>query len=160
MAAAGRRAKGEGGDLAVNKKARFLYHLLERFECGMQLTGTEVKSIREGGISFADSYVHVERGQVLIEGFHIRPYTHAGPLANHEPTRLRKLLLSRREIAELETKTQQLGMTLVPTRIYAKGRWIKLEIAVAKGKKLHDKRETEKARVAAREMDRAIKERR
>jgi len=151
-------AKDEGaGVLAVNRKARFQYHLLDRFECGIELLGTEVKALREGGGSFADAYVHVLNDQALLEGFHIRHYSHAGPLSNHEAVRTRKLLLKKREIARLELETQRKGLTLVPVKVYTRGRWIKLEVALAQGKQKHDKREATKEREAKRDMDRALK---
>ena len=158
--AAKAKGKGDGaglGTLATNRRASFQYQLLERFECGIELTGTEVKSLREGGASFADAYVHVLGDQAWLEGFHIRHFSHAGPLANHEPVRSRRLLLRRGEIEKLIGATQQKGFTLVPVRVYTKGRWIKLEIALARGKKLHDKREDQKERMVKREMDRALK---
>jgi SsrA-binding protein len=156
------KAKGKGdspgtGTLATNRRAGFQYQLLERFECGIELVGTEAKSLREGGASFADAYVHVLGGEAWLEGFHIRPFSHAGPLANHEPVRTRKLLLKRSEIEKLVGGTQQKGYTIVPVRVYTKGRWIKLELALARGKKLHDKREDQKERIVKREIDRALK---
>lgn len=154
-----KQKKAAKGDLAVNRKARFEYHLLDTFECGIELRGTEVKALREGGASFADAYVHVHRGEALLESFHIRHYSHASPGLNHDPVRSRKLLLKRREIEKMAGLAEQKGYTLVPTRIYTRGRWIKLEVALARGKKLHDKRQDQKQKIAKREMDRAMKER-
>jgi SsrA-binding protein len=152
-----KKRKANAGDLATNRRARFDYHLLDTYECGLQLTGTEVKSLREGGASFADAYVHVLHGEALLESFHIRPYSHASPHANHPPVRTRKLLLHRRQIEKLVNASQQKGYTIVPVRIVTRGRWIKLEIALARGKKAHDKREDEKERIVNREMRRAMK---
>ncbi len=152
-------ATGEG-ELARNRKAGFEYEILEKFECGIQLTGTEVKSLRGGGGSFADSYVHVDRGEAWLEGFHIRGYEHAGPAFQHPPVRTRKLLLARREIERLRAEAGTRGHTIVPLRVFTRGRWIKLEVAVARGKKLHDKRRAEKERIMDREAARAVRDRR
>jgi SsrA-binding protein len=152
-----KKRKAGAGDLASNRRARFDYHLLETYECGLQLLGTEAKSIRQGGASFADAYVHVLRDEAWLESFHIRPYSHASPKANHQPVRSRKLLLHRREIEKLVAGAQQKGYTIVPVRVIARGRWIKLEIALARGKKQHDKREDEKEREVKRDMRRAMK---
>ena len=152
-----KKKKGGPGALAVNRRARFEYHLEDTFECGIELTGTEVKALREGGGSFADAYVHIDGGEVWLESFHIRHYSHASPLLNHEPVRTRRLLLKKREIERLAAAAEQKGYTIVPTRVYVKGRWLKLEIALAKGKKLHDKREAKKEQMVKRDMDRAMK---
>lgn len=153
----GKKKKGSPGALATNRRAKFEYHLETKFECGMQLTGTEVKALREGGGSFADAYVHILRGEVWLESFHIRHYSHAAPLANHEPVRSRRLLLKKREIERLAAAADQKGYTIVPTRVYLSGRWIKMEIALARGKKLHDKREAKKEQMVKRDIDRALK---
>lgn len=143
---------------ATNREAYFNYHLLETYECGIALTGTEVKSIREGRCNLKDSYCQVRGGEAYLLNAHISPYTH-GNRENHEPTRTRKLLLHKSEIEKLYGKAQEKGLTLVPTKMYFKNGRIKLEIAVAKGKKLYDKRETIKRREADREARAAIKER-
>ncbi len=149
--------KGYVGTLAENRKARFDYHLSEKYECGIQLLGTEVRSLREGGGSFADAYVHIHRGEAWLESFHIRHYSHAGPLMNHDPVRSRKLLLKSKQLAKLAAKADQKGFTVVPVRLYTEGRWIKLEIALAKGKRSHDKREDKKEQSAKRDIARAMK---
>ncbi len=143
--------------LATNKKAYHNYHILETYEAGMVLLGTEVKSMREGKVDVKESYVRVENGEAWLMGAHVQPYSH-GNYANHTPVRPRKLLLHKREIDRLMGKVQEKGLTLVPTRIYLKGGRIKCEIGLAKGKHLHDKRDDIKKREAKREIDRAIKD--
>jgi len=144
--------------IADNRKAAHDYHLLETFEAGMVLVGTEVKAIREGRANLRDSYCRVEGGEVFAYNIHISPYSSRG-YADHEPTRRRKLLLHRQEIRKLVGKTVERGMTLVPLRMYFKNGRIKLAISLAKGKKTHDKRETVKRRDAERETRAAIKAR-
>jgi SsrA-binding protein len=144
--------------VADNRKAFHDYHILETFEAGVVLVGTEVKAIREGRVNLRDSYGRVEGSEVWVYNVHISPYTHRG-YAHHDPTRKRKLLLRREEIRKLVGKTVERGMTLVPTRMYFKNGRIKLAIGLAKGKKTHDKRETIKRREAERETRAAIKER-
>jgi SsrA-binding protein len=146
-------------NVAENRKASHDYHLLETFEAGMVLLGTEVKAIREGNVNLRDSFAHLEGGEVWVYNVHISPYSNRG-YADHEPTRRRKLLLHRQQIRKLIGKTVERGMTLVPTRIYFKDGRVKMAISLAKGKKAHDKRETEKRREADRETRAAIKERR
>ncbi|HEY7790513.1 MAG TPA: SsrA-binding protein SmpB [Vicinamibacterales bacterium] len=145
--------------LAENRKAFHDYHLLETFEAGMVLLGTEVKSIREGRINLRDSYARVEDGEVFVYNVNISAYSHRG-YAEHEPLRRRKLLLHQSEIRKLVGKTVERGMTLVPVRMYFKNRRVKMAIALAKGKKEYDKRETIKRREADRETRAAIKARR
>jgi SsrA-binding protein len=145
--------------IADNRKAHHDYHLLETFEAGVVLQGTEVKSIREGGANLRDSFARIEAGEVWIYNVHISPYRNRG-YADHNPTRRRKLLLHRQEIRKLIGKTVERGMTLVPVRIYLKNGRVKIAVSLAKGKKAHDKRETIKRREAARETRAAIKERR
>lgn len=145
--------------LAENRKALHDYHLLETFEAGMVLLGTEVKAIREGRINLRDSFARLEDGEVFVYNVHISPYSHRG-YAEHEPLRRRKLLLHRSEIRKLVGKTVERGMTLVPVRMYFKNRRVKMAIALAKGKKSWDKRETVKRREADRETRAAIKARR
>jgi SsrA-binding protein len=146
-------------NVAENRKASHDYHLLETFEAGMVLLGTEVKAIREGNVNLRDSFARLEGGEVWVYNVHISPYSNRG-YADHEPTRRRKLLLHRQQIRKLIGKTVERGMTLVPTRIYFKDGRVKMAISLAKGKKAHDKRETEKRREADRETRAAIKERR
>jgi len=141
--------------LARNKKARHDYHVLETFEAGMALTGPEVKSVREGKVQLKDSYVEVRDGQAWLVGAHISPYSH-GNRANQDPERPRKLLLHRREIDKLMGRSLIKGQTVVPLAVYLKGSWIKVEIALAQGKKLYDKRRAEKEKVVRRETDEAL----
>jgi SsrA-binding protein len=145
--------------IADNRKAHHDYHLLETFEAGVALLGTEVKSIREGGANLRDSFARIEGGEVWIYNVHIRAYSNRG-YSDHEPTRKRKLLLHRQEIRKLIGKTVEKGMTLVPVRMYLKNGRIKIAISLAKGKKAHDKRETIKRRETERETRAAVKERR
>jgi SsrA-binding protein len=142
--------------LASNKRARHDYHVLETFEAGIQLAGTEVKSVREGRVQLKDSYVEFKDGQAYLVGAHISPYSH-GNRENREPERIRKLLLKKREIDRLFGRTQLKGLTVVPLAVYLKGNWIKVEIALVQGKKLYDKRETEKTRELDREAEAAVK---
>ncbi|MBM3152544.1 MAG: SsrA-binding protein SmpB [Chloroflexi bacterium] len=139
--------------VATNRKAGFEYFLLERFEAGLALQGSEIKSIRAGQISLAEAYVRVEEGQAWLVEAHIAPYIQANRF-NHDPKRPRRLLLHDREIRELWDAIRQKGMTIVPLRVYLKDGRAKLEIAIAKGKKLHDKRQAIAKRDAEREMKR------
>jgi len=143
---------------AVNKQARRLYEILERFEAGIELRGTEVKSIRAGRASLNEAYAHLEGREVYLVGCHIAPWEY-GNIHNHEPDRPRRLLLHRREIDRLVGKLGRQGLTLIPTRLYAKGPYIKLEIALARGKRDHDRREDMKARDADREIAQAMRRR-
>lgn len=139
-----------------NRRARFHYHLEEHFEAGLQLTGSEVKSLRGGKASLTDAYADIRNGEAWLLKAHIAPYEKAG-YAGHEPKRQRKLLLHRWEIKRLIGKTQKKGHTLIPLKIYFKTGKAKVELALASGKKRHDKRQAIKEREVAREMDRAIK---
>ncbi|HEU4994662.1 MAG TPA: SsrA-binding protein SmpB [Gemmatimonadaceae bacterium] len=139
--------------VARNKRARFDYHLLETFEAGIALTGTEVKSLRDGKASIADAYGIVRDGEIFLLNSHIQPYEKGG-YVNHEPTRNRKLLLHRREIRRLIGAVERQGLTLIPLELYFKKGRAKVALALAKGKKLHDKRDTERQRDAEREMAR------
>jgi SsrA-binding protein len=144
--------------IADNRKAFHDFHILDTFEAGVVLVGTEVKAIREGRVHLRDSFGRVEAGEVWLYNVHISPYSHRG-YADHEPTRRRKLLLNREEIRKLIGKTVEKGMTLVPTRMYFKNGRVKIAIGLAKGKKTHDKRETIRRREAERETRAAVKER-
>ena len=145
--------------VATNRKARHDYHVEETLEAGLVLTGTEVKALREGRVNLRDSFARVERGEVFLYNVHISPYSH-GNRWNHEPTRTRKLLLRKGEIRRLVGKVQQQGFTLVPLELYFNERGIaKVRIALARGKKLWDKRRDIAKREAEREIDRAVKER-
>jgi SsrA-binding protein len=145
-------------DILANRQVFHEYHILDRYEAGAMLQGTEVKSIMGGRIQLKDSYVTIRDGEAWLFNAHISPYSH-GNIQNHEPLRTRKLLLHKREIEKLADETVIKGMTLVVTRIYWKNGRIKFEIGVAKGKKLYDKRETEMKRTIDRETQVEIKER-
>jgi SsrA-binding protein len=142
--------------IAENRKAFHDFHLLETFEAGLVLLGTEVKAIREGRVNLRDSFARVEDGEVFVYNVHISPYSHRG-YADHEPLRRRKLLLHRSEIRKLIGKTVEKGMTLVPTRLYFKDGRVKVAVSLAKGKKDYDKRETIKKRESDRETRAAVK---
>ena len=144
--------------IATNRKARHDYEILETYEAGLGLRGTEVKSLREGQVNFKDSYAAIDRGEGWLIGCHIAPYHH-GTDANHDPDRSRKLLLHRREIARLLGKVAERGLTLIPLRLYFKEGRAKLEIGLARGKKLHDKRASIRERDARREMDKEVRAR-
>jgi SsrA-binding protein len=144
--------------IAENRKAFHDFHLLETFEAGLVLLGTEVKAIREGRVNLRDSFARVEGSEVFLYNVHISPYSHRG-YADHEPLRRRKLLLHRSEIKKLIGKTVEKGMTLVPTRLYFKDGRVKVAVSIAKGKKDYDKRETIKKREADRETRAAVKSR-
>jgi len=146
-------------NVAENRKAYHDYHLLETFEAGMVLLGTEVKAIREGRVNLRDSFARVEDGEVFLYNVNISPYSHRG-YSEHEPLRRRKLLLHRDEIRKLIGKTVERGMTLVPVRMYFKNGRVKVAVSLARGKKDYDKRETIKRREADRESRAAIKARR
>ena len=150
--------KTESGEklIASNRKAFHDYFVLQKVEAGIALTGTEVKSLREARVNLKDSYVAFDRGEAFLVGAHISPYSH-GNRQNHEPERKRKLLLHRREIDRLEGQVVEKGLTIVPLRLYFKGGMVKAEIAVVRGKKLFDKRESEKRRELDREAEAAIK---
>jgi SsrA-binding protein len=145
--------------IAENRKAFHDFHLLESFEAGLVLLGTEVKAIREGRVNLRDSFARVEDGEVFLYNVNISPYSHRG-YADHEPLRRRKLLLRRDEIRKLVGKTVEKGMTLVPVRLYFKNGRVKVAVSLAKGKKDYDKRETIKRREVDRETRAAIKSRR
>ena len=144
--------------IADNRKARFDYHLVETFEAGIALAGTEVKAIREGRVNLRDSFARAEDGEIYVHGIHIGAYSSRG-YADHEPLRRRKLLLHKQEIRKLIGKTTERGMTLVPVRMYFKNGRVKVAISLAKGKKDYDRRETIKRRETERETRAAVKER-
>jgi SsrA-binding protein len=144
--------------VATNRKAFHDFFIQDKFEAGIALTGTEVKSLREGKINLKDSYVRVRKGEALLVQAHISPYSH-GNRENHDPLRDRALLLHRQEIRRLIIKIQEKGLTVVPLRVYFKGGRAKVEIAVAKGKKLYDKRETKRQETVDREVRSALKTR-
>ena len=154
----GGKRKAAAGDVATNRQASHRYHLLDRYECGMELQGSEVKSIRAGGVQIKDAYAALQGGELWLHNMHIAPYEPASR-QNHEPERPRKLLLHRKEIERLIGSTKEKGLTLVPTRVYFKGPRAKIEIAVARGKTHVDKRRDLKAKDQRREIDRALAER-
>jgi SsrA-binding protein len=141
--------------ITSNKKARRDYHILETFEAGLVLVGTEVKSLRDGKASLAEAYARLRDDELYLVGAHIPEYTH-GNRQNHDPTRARKLLLHRREIDRLRGKIEEKGLTLIPLRLYWKGGRAKIEIALGRGKKDYDRRQDVAKREAQREMDRAM----
>ena len=148
--------KEEIKTVAQNRKAFHDYFILERFEAGISLAGTEVKSIRQGTLNFKDSFCQVKDGEMLLLGLHISPYE-KGNVFNKDPVRTRRLLMHRREIMRLGTRVKLEGCTIVPLSVYFKGARVKLEIGLAKGKKNYDKREDAARRDAQRSMERAIK---
>lgn len=160
------KKKGAGGHdpdgiriVARNKRVRHEYEILETHECGMVLTGTEVKSLREGRCSIAEGFGLFRKGELWFLGATIPEYR-CGNVHNHAPARERKLLLQKRTLRDLERKVREKGITLSPTALYFKGSLVKLELALVRGKKLHDKRESERARDDKRDMDRAMSRRR
>lgn len=144
--------------IAVNRKARHEYFVLESFETGIVLVGTEVKSIRQGGVNLKDSWCSIDGGELWIKGMHISPYE-KGNIFNADPLRVRKLLMHHREIDRLLGTLKQDGLTLIPLSLYFKGSRVKVQLGLCKGKKLHDKRDATAARDAKREIDRALKTR-
>jgi SsrA-binding protein len=145
-------------EIAVNRQAFHNYDLLEKFEAGLVLTGTEIKSAREGRINLKDAYGLVTAGEVWLLNCHISPYSH-GNFANHDPLRTRKLLLKRAEINRLIGRTTERGLTLVPLRMYLKEGRLKCELALAKGRKVHDKREVSRRKTIEKEAKQAMSER-
>ena len=141
-----------------NRRASFDYELLDSFEAGLALTGSEVKSLRQGGATLGEAFARYKNGEVWLEGMHIPPYKQAS-YNNHEPLRSRKLLLKKREIAEIQKGLERQGLTLVPTRLYFKDGWAKLGISLARGKKRYDKRQDQAKKDAKRQIERALKER-
>ncbi len=144
--------------LAQNRKARHDYFILEVFEAGLELIGTEVKSVRQGKINLKDSYVDIRNGEAFLIGAHISPYEQ-GNIFNRDPERTRRLLLKKQEINKLTGVLSEKGLTMVPLEVYLKGRWIKISIATAQGKKNYDKREAKAQAESKRDIQRALKER-
>jgi len=144
--------------IATNRKARHDYHLLETVEAGIELVGTEVKAIRAGRINLKEAHVDFKRGEAFLVGCHISPYEHAG-YSGHDPLRRRRLLLEKRQILRLASKVAEKGLTVVPIEVVLDGNWIKVRVALVRGKQLHDKRETLRQRTLDREADQAMKER-
>ena len=144
--------------ITENRKARHDYFIIESYEAGIELVGTEVKAIRQGGVNLKDSWCTIEDGELWVKGMHISPYDH-GNIFNRDPMRVRRLLLHKREINKLFGTIKQEGLTLIPISLYFKGSRVKLQVGLCKGKKLHDKRDAMAAAAAKRDIDRAIKER-
>lgn len=158
--AAKKKKKEKNGLIAENRRARYEFALEETYEAGIQLTGTEVKSLREGQANIAESYVSPENGEIMLINANIPEYQQAGPFYQHEPRRPRRLLLHKKEIAKIAQAVDRQGMTMVPLRLYFNDRGlVKLQIAVAQGKKLHDKRDTERKRDWNRQKQRIMRER-
>ena len=130
--------------LAQNKYARFQYEIMETIEAGIELLGTEVKSIRNGKVNLRDGYCSFNNNEILLKNVHISPHTNVGTFFNHDPLREKKLLIHKQQILKLKNGTEKKGLTIVPLSIYLKGSWIKLKIGLCKGKKLHDKRQADK----------------
>jgi len=143
--------------IAQNRRARHLYHFLEHEVAGIELRGTEVKAVRAGRVNLTDAFVQFVKGQAFLVGCHIGPYEHGG-YASHEPRRTRRLLMHARQIERLAAKVAEKGLTVVPTAVVLVGNWIKVEIALARGKQLHDKRETLRRRTLDREAEQALKD--
>ena len=152
------KPKAEPGDVATNRRARYKFEFVETMEAGIELLGSEVKSLRDGKAQLADSYAVVQDGEVWLRNLHISPYQPAST-QNHDPERTRKLLLKRAEIERLIGKTQQRGLTLVPSRIYFKGAHAKVELALARGKEGRDRRREISERDTRREVEREFKRR-
>ncbi|MBD2089266.1 SsrA-binding protein SmpB [Microcoleus sp. FACHB-1515] len=140
-----------------NRQARFLYEILETYEAGIELRGTEVKSIRQGKVNLRDGYALIRNGEAWLHNVHISPHESASQVFNHDPRRTRRLLLHNQEIRKLIGQVEQKGLTLIPLKLYLKRGWLKVTIGLARGKKLHDKREDLKRKQEKREIDRAVK---
>ena len=147
-----------GQTITTNRAARHEYFVLETFEAGIELYGTEIKSIRNGSVNLKESWADIQNGEVFVYGMHISPYE-MGNIFNRDPFRVRKLLLHRKEINKIMGKIKQDGLTLIPLSLYFKKQYVKVELGLCKGKKLYDKRETMAKRDAKRDIDRAMKER-
>ncbi|MBD2577091.1 SsrA-binding protein SmpB [Oscillatoria sp. FACHB-1406] len=144
--------------ISDNRQARYLYEILETYEAGIELVGTEVKSIRAGRVNLRDAYGLIRNGEAWLLNGHISPYQASGDYFNHDPRRTRKLLLKRKEISKLVGQLEQQGLTLVPLKMYFKRGWVKVSLGLGRGKKLHDKREAIKERDDKRQMQRALKQ--
>ena len=147
-----------GQTITVNRAARHEYFVLETYEAGIELYGTEIKSIRNGSVNLKESWADIQNGEVFINGMHISPYE-KGNIFNKDPFRVRKLLLHKKEINKLAGKIKQEGLTLIPLSLYFKKQYVKVELGLCKGKKLYDKRDAIAKRDAKRDIDRAMKER-
>jgi SsrA-binding protein len=159
MAAKSKKSSQKQGTkrtIASNRRAYHEYHVLETFEAGIVLTGTEIKSVRQGKVSLTESFARIENEEIFLYGSQIAPYAQGG-IYNHQQDRVRKLLMRKEEIRRLLGKTKEKGLTLIPLKMYFDRAWVKVELGLCKGKKLHDKRETIKAREGKREIERAMK---
>ncbi|MGB8700776.1 MAG: SsrA-binding protein SmpB [Thermosynechococcaceae cyanobacterium] len=145
--------------ISDNRQARFLYEILEVYEAGIALTGTEVKSLRAGKVNLKDGFVRIRGGEAFLLNVHISPQDTVGEYFNHDPRRNRKLLLHDREIRKLIGQTEQKGLTMIPLKMYFKRGWVKVSVALARGKKIHDKRDSLKQKQDRRDMERAMKTR-
>ena len=143
--------------LADNRYAKFQYEIYETIEAGIELLGTEVKSIRNGKANLRDGYCSFRNEEILLLNVHISPHKNVGSFFNHDPLRNRKLLLHKKEIIKLKSNTEKQGMTIIPLSIYLKGSWIKLKLGIGKGKKLHDKRQADKQKSIKKEINSALK---
>ena len=143
--------------LAENRYAKFQYEIIERIEAGIELLGTEVKSIRNGNVNLRDGYCSFRDEEIILLNVHISPHKNVGSFFNHDPLRSRKLLLHKKEIIKLKSNTEKKGLTIIPLSIYLKGSWIKLTIGIGKGRKLHDKRQADKQKNIKREIKSALK---
>ena len=143
--------------LAENRYAKFQYEILETIEAGIELLGTEVKSIRSGNVNLKEGYCSFRDGEILLLNVHISPHKNVGTFFNHDPLRNRKLLLHKNEIIKFKSNTEKKGLTIIPLSIYLKGSWIKITIGIGRGKKLHDKRQADKQRNIQREIKTALK---
>ena len=159
MAKSENKASKSGGVkiIAANRQARYQYEILDTYEAGVVLTGTEVKSIREGKVNLGDGFANVKRGEVWLHNVHISPHSMTNLVYNHEPRRVRKLLLHKQEIRKLIGQVEQKGLTLVPLKMYLKGGKVKVSFALGRGKKLHDKRDSLKKKQDKRDIARAMK---
>ena len=143
--------------IAENRYARFQYEIIETIEAGIELLGTEVKSIRSGNVNLRDGYCSFRNCEIHLVNVHISPHKNVGSFFNHDPLRNRKLLLHKKEILKLKSNTEKKGLTIIPLSIYLKGSWIKLTVGIGKGKKLHDKRQSDKQKDIKREIKSALK---
>tara|TARA_Y100001968_G_scaffold24645_1_gene19266 strand:- start:84 stop:599 length:516 start_codon:yes stop_codon:yes gene_type:complete len=151
-------SSGDGNRrLAENRKARYEYDIVETLETGLELLGTEVKSIRAGKVNLKDGFCLIKKNQIQLHNVHISPHNHAGKFFNHDPLRIKKLLAHRKEIDKLKINLDRKGLALIPISLYLKGSWIKLKIGVGKGRKLHDKRHQEKVNQSKKDVSNALK---
>jgi SsrA-binding protein len=153
----GSKEKPANKTVSDNRRARHEYHVLEVFEAGIALVGTEVKSLRQGKANLKDSFARVENGELWLYNCHIAVYDH-GNRFNHDPVRKRRLLMHRRQILKLKSRIQEKGLTLIPLKLFFKGNWAKIDLALAKGKQLYDKRQTIEKRDSKRQLERIIKQ--